>query len=159
MKYLYNEKDLNEIIKLKKRNLFLVILFFVLFAASLVVFLVVSSYKYRILFSILASVIGLALALFAIYFFYRLMYLKRIETEYSVLLSSDDTSINCEILECSDFLTTLPDKSRCYEVLVRTKDKDSIYYLSEIFDKEEFKPGMCKILVSYDYIKGYQYED
>ena len=159
MKYLYNEIDLNKLTKSKKRNLLLMILFFALFVISLVAFLLLSSYKNRILFSILASVIGLCFVLVAIYFVYRFAYLKRLVTEYSTLLGSSGTSVNCEILECSNFLTTLPDKSRCFEVLVKVNDKESIYYLSEIFDREDFKPGKCKILVSYDYIKGYQYED
>ena len=159
MKYLYNEIDLNKLTMLKKRNLLLMILFFALFVISLVTFLLLSSYKNRILFSTLASVIGLGFVLVAIYFVYRFAYLKRLVTEYSTLLGSEDVSIKCEILECSDFLTTLPDKSHCYEVLVKVNDKENIYYLSEIFDREDFKPGKCKVLVSYDYIKGYQYED
>ena len=158
MIFLYNDNDLRELTKLKKRNLFLSLLFFALFVISLIIFVVVSTYKTRILFSITSSVVGFVLVAFGIFFISKFSYFKRLETEYQTLLNKEEKTIKCEILECSDFLTTLPDKSRCYEVLIKTDEREIAYYLSEIFNREDIKPGKCKIVVSYDYIKGYQYE-
>ena len=157
MNYLYNESDLNELTRMKKRNLFIFFIFVFLFVASLTIFIVVSSYKTRLLFSILSSVSGFIFVAFMIFFLSKYFYLRRVENEYRTLLESKETIIKCEVLECSEFLTTLPDKSRCYEVLIKKDDKETIYYLSELFDT--IKPGKCRLVISYDYIKGYQYED
>lgn len=159
MTFLYNDNDLLEIAKSKKRNLFLSLMFFTLFVISLIIFVIVSTYQTRVLFSIISSVVGFGFVAFGIFFLSKFSYLKRLENEYQTLLTSEEKTIKCEILECSDFLTTLPDKSRCYEVLTKAEDKETIYYLSEIFNRDDFKPGKCKIVVSYDYIKGYQYEN
>ena len=159
MTYLYNDSDLNELTKAKKKNLFLSLMFFILFVISLAVFIVVSSYKTRILYSIISSFVGFGFIVFAIFFLAKFLYLRRIESEYQTLLNGEEAVVKCEILECSDFLTTLPDKSHCYEVLTKKDEKESIYYLSEIFEREDIKPGKCKLVISYDYIKGYQHED
>ena len=111
------------------------------------------------LFSILSSVLGFVFVAFAIFFLSKFLFFSRLENEYHTLLNSEESIIECEILECSSFLTTLPDKSRCYEVLIKKDDKETIYYLSEIFNREEIKLGKCCLAFSYDYIKGYQYED
>ena len=154
----YNQKDYEELIKQKKINFVLVICFATLFAISLLVFILISSYKTRVLFSVIASLAGIVIVLFEIFFIGKYRYLKRLSNEYSVLLNSQGKEIKCEILECSDFLTTLPDKSRCYEVMVNVNETKSIYYLSEIFDRELIKAGVCKISVNSDYITGVEYE-
>lgn len=159
MAELYNEKDLLNLEKSKKNILILVIAFALLFAISLLVFILVSTYKTRVVFSIISSVICVVFAIFAAFFAFKRAYFKRICNEYNTLLKEETKEIEGEVLECSSFLTTLPDKSRCYEVLFKTEGKESIFYLSEIFDREELKSGKCKIYVSFDYVKGYCYED
>lgn len=159
MNYLYNDVDLAKITYHKKRNLYLSLMFFALFVISLVTFIIVSSYKTKLLFSILASVIGSVFIFFAIMFLYMFLYYRRLENEYNTLLISEEATFKCEVLEQSDFLTTLPDKSRCYEVMVKIKEDEKILYLSEIFSDVTLVPGKCQIAVSFDYIKGYKYED
>ena len=159
MTYLYNKEGLEQINKEKKTNMFLFILFASLFAVALIVFVVVSSYKTRLLWSILSSVVCSIFIVLFFFFLSKYLYLKRIENEYKTLLETENKKIKCVILTCSDFITTLPDKSRCYEVLIKKDDKEVIYYLSEIFDREVIKEGQCTIITSFDYLKGYQYED
>lgn len=159
MNFLYNEEDLQKIEKEKKANMWLFILFIVLFVGSTLTFILVSNYYTRTLWSIIASVVGsICISLF-IYFLAKFIYLKRVFTEYHTLLTSSGKNVKCEVLECSDFITTLPDKSRCYELLTKKDEKETIYYLSELFDPTIFKAGKIVINVSYDYVKGYQYED
>ena len=155
---LYNDKDLQVIEKKKKVALLLLILSFVIFAIGLTVFLILSSYKTRLLFSIIASIFETIVVLIGLYFIFKFNYLKRIYTEYKTLLSSAYKKVECEILKCSDFITTLPDRSRCHEVLVSIDDKEVIYYLSEIFNYKDIKEGKALILVASDYIVGYEYE-
>ena len=159
MKNLYTEEGLLTIDKQKKTCVFLLSLFVTFFVASLTVFLVVSKYQTRILWSIIAGVVDSIFVAFVIFFSCKFVYLKRIDNEYCTLLEIKGDNIRCEILECSEFITTLPDKSRCYEVLTIKDEKETIYYLSEIFDREEVKPGKCVITVAYDYVKGIEYED
>lgn len=156
---LYTEKGLKDIEKLKKRNLFLMCLFIALSLASLVIFLILASYKTRILFSIISSIVVTSFAFLFIFFLFKFLHFKRIQNEYDTLLNSEKDIIKCEVLECSNYLTTLPDKTRCYEVMVLKDNKEVVYYLSEIFDISEIKQGECKLLIFSDYIKGYQYED
>ena len=159
MNYLYTEEDLQKLYKEKRTNMWLFILFALLFVASTLTFTFISNYFTRTLWSIIASVVGSIFIIFFIYFLAKFVYLKRTYDEYHTLLTSDGKNIKCEILECSTFITTLPDKSRCYELLTKKDDKETIYYLSELFDTTDFKPGKVVINVSYDYVKGYQYED
>lgn len=155
---LYNDKDLQVIEKKKKLALVFLILSFVLFAIGLTVFLIVSSYKTRLLFSIIASIVETAFVLVGLFFIFKFNYLKRIYVEYKTLQTTAYKKVECEILKCSDFITTLPDRSRCYEVLVSVGDKEVIYYLSEIFNYKDIKEGKALILVASDYIVGYEYE-
>ena len=159
MKFLYNEEDLLKIKKEKKVCAWLLATFVALFVIALTVFLIVSKYQTRLLFSILASVTCSIVVIFIMFFSFKFVYLKRVVNEYQTILEGENQNIRLEILECSEFITTLPDKSRCYEVLTKKDDKETIYYLSELFDIDEIKPGKCVIAVSYDYLKGIQYED
>ena len=159
MTSLYNKEGLLRIEKEKKMNLYLLILFSALFVISLMLFIVFSAYKTKTLFTILACVADSIFVIFVVLFASKFVYLKRVANEYKTLLESKEEIIHCEILECSKFITTLPDKSRCHEVLVKKDDKESIYYLSELFEIDDIKPGKCVISISYDYLKGYQYED
>ena len=159
MKFLYNEEDLLKIKKEKKVCAWLLATFVALFVIALTVFLIVSKYQTRLLFSILASVTCSIVVIFIMFFSFKFVYLKRVVNEYQTILEGENQNIRLEILECSEFITTLPDKSRCYEVLTKKDDKETIYYLSELFDIDEIKPGKCVISVSYDYLKGIQYED
>ena len=159
MTSLYNEQDLLKIKKEKKVCAWLLATFVALFVIALTVFLIVSKYQTRLLFSILASVVCSGFVVFVVFFSFKFVYLKRVANEYQTILEGEEKKISLEILECSSFTTTLPDKSRCYEVLTKKDDKETIYYLSELFDIDVIKPGKCVISVSYDYLKGYQYED
>ena len=143
----YNQEDYQKLLKQKKLNLLFVIGFVILFVLVLVGLIIASSYKTRMLFSIIASVIELIVVVFTLFFTGKYLYLKRLSNEYKVLLESKEDTIKCTVLACSDFLTTLPDKSRCYD------------YLSEIFDRDNIKPGLCEISISNDYVVGVKYED
>ena len=158
MTKLYDEEGLLKIKKEKKLFLTLMIVTIALIVSAFICFLLVSTYKTRTLFIILSSIITSIFVLFLVYFVSRFIYVKRVCNEYETLLNSKNTLLECEILERSEFITTLPDKSRCHEVLVKIGDKEKIYYLSEIFSEEEIKPGKCKIIVAFDYLKGYEYE-
>ena len=155
----YNQEDYLKLNKQKNLNLILIIGLSVLFVAVLLVSIFISNYKTRFIFSLITSLIDFIIVVFLIYFVGKYIYLKRINNEYFTLLESNDEIVKCEILEVSDFLTTLPDKSRCYEVMVMAEDKQSVYYLSEIFDRESIKTGYCELSVNSDYIKGVKYED
>ena len=155
----YNQEDYLKLNKQKNLNLILIIGLSVLFVAVLLVFIFVSNYKTRFIFSLITSLIDFIIVVFLIYFVGKYLYLKRINNEYFTLLESNDEIVKCEVLEVSDFLTTLPDKSRCYEVMVMVEDKQSVYYLSEMFDRESIKTGYCELSVNSDYIKGVKYED
>ena len=159
MTKLYNQDDLLKINKEKKKFLILMISFCVLFVVILLICLLLSNYKYRLLWSLLTASLDSITIIFIVYFASRFIYLKRLSSEYETLLNKENIVIECEILECSSFITTLPDRSRCYEVLYKIDDKEQICYLSEIFDREEIKPGKCKIITAFDYLKGYEYED
>ena len=155
----YNQEDYQKLLKQKKINLLFVIGFVILFVLVLTGLIIASSYKTRMLFSIIASVIELIVVVFTLFFTGKYLCLKRLSNEYKVLLESKEDTIKCTVLACSDFLTTLPDKSRCYEVLIQSEDKQSIFYLSEIFDRDNIKPGLCEISISNDYVVGVKYED
>ena len=155
----YNQEDYLKIDKQKKVNILLIIIMCVLFVAILLTAIFVSNYKTRFIFSLVTSLVEVVIVVFFIYFIGKYSYLKRIKNEYFILLESKDEVIRGEILEVSDFLTTLPDKSRCYEVMVKVDDKETIYYLSMIFDREYLNEGSCELLVSSDYINGVKYED
>ena len=155
---LYNDKDLKVIENKKKLTLFWLILCLSIFVIGLVVFLLLSSYKTRLLFSIITSIFETVVILFALFFIFKFNYLKRIYGEYKTLHTTTYKKVHCEILKCSDFITTLPDRSRCYEVLVNIDDKEVIYYLSEIFNYKDIKEGKALILIASDYIVGYEYE-
>ena len=156
---LYTASTLEEIKKSKKINLALMTIFIVFSCISLVFFIIFANYYTRIIFSIISSVVVTILIFFFIFFLFKYLYIKRIYDEYDYLLNTKGTLVKCEVLKCSTFLTTLPDKSRCYEVLVKKDDKEFIYYLSEIFNYEDIKEGNCTLDIYVDYIKGYQYED
>ena len=155
----YNQEDYLKIDKQKKTNLLLIIILSVLFVVILLTAIFVSNYKTRFIFSLVTSLVEFVIVVFLIYFVSKYLYLKRIKNEYFILLESKDKVIRGEILEISDFLTTLPDRSRCYEVMVKVDDKETVYYLSMIFDREYLKVGPCELIVSSDYIKGVKYED
>lgn len=154
---LYNQEDYFKITKKKNAHLFFIFLLAFLFVATLIVFILISSFKTKTLFSVLSSIIELAIAVFLIFFIDKYFYLKRLHNEYLYLLNNKNHIVKCEVLACSDFLTTLPDKSRCYEVMVKVEDKQSIYYLSEIFNRDETKEGTCELLICSDYIVGVKY--
>ena len=155
---LYNDCDLKVIEKKKNITLFLLILCLSIFVIGLIVFLLISTYKTRLLFSVITSIFETTTILFALFFAFKFNYLKRIYVEYKTLQTTTYKKVHCEILKCSDFITTLPDRSRCYEVLVSIDDKEVIYYLSEIFNYKDIKEGKALILVASDYIVGYEYE-
>ena len=156
---LYTKNGLEEVNKCKNKNLAFTLVFDIFAVISLIFFAIFANYHTRILFSIISSVVTTVLVFFFIFFFSKLLFVKRIIFEYSYLLEARGEIIKCQILKCSDFLTTLPDKSRCYEVMVKFDNKEVIYYLSEIFDVNEIKEGNYKLKIANDYIKGYQYED
>lgn len=159
MTNLYTEAGLQEIEKNKKLHLFLMLAFIVLTIVSFVVFVVLATYKSRTFFSILCSVTTTSFALVSTFFLAKYFHIKRVLYEYSYLLSSTSTIVKGKIIKCSDFLTTLPDRSQCYEVLVSKDDKEVIYYLSALFDDIKLKEENVKLVVFQDYIKGYEYED
>ena len=159
MKYLYTEQGLKELDKSKKLHIFLMCLFIALTLISLIVFISVATYQTRNLFSIICSVVVTILSIVSIFFVSKFIFIKKICYIYSYLLHSTDTVIECKVLKCSDFLTTLPDRSRCYEVLVLKDDREMIYYLSDLFDIKDIREGEIKLTVHLDYIKGYEYED
>ena len=68
---LYNDRDLKIIEKKKKMTLLFAILSFVLFAIGLTVFLILSSYKTRMLFSIIASIYGTITVLIGLFFIFK----------------------------------------------------------------------------------------
>lgn len=156
---LYTQSGLKDIEKLKKQNLILMCLFIGLSIVSLILFIIFATYKMRILFSIISSVTTTALVFTFIFFLFKFLHVKRVFNEYSYLLDTKRNIIKCQVLECSSYLTTLPDKSKCYEVMVSFDSKEVIYYLSEIFDIKDIKPGTYKLDIFNDYIKGYEYED
>ena len=159
MNILYNEEGLNKINKEKNTVKWIFILFAFLFVVALTVFIATSTYEFKLVMSIISSIVCSIFIVLFIFFLSKFIYLRRLSFEYETLLGSKNKNIKCEILECSSFVTTLPDKSKCYEVLIKKDDKELIYYLSEIFDANEITPGKCVIAVSNDYLKGYQYED
>ena len=159
MTNLYTESGLNEIEKNKKLHLFLMILSIVFAVASLITFTLLANYKTRTLFSILSSVTVTIFAFFSIYFISKYSHINRLHYEYDYLLKSTNVVIKGEILKCSDFLTTLPDRSQCYEVLLLEDGKEVIYYLSSLFDITQMQERNVKLIVFQDYIKGYEYED
>ncbi len=112
MTYFYNEQDLAKIKKEKDINLILMISFYSLAVILLVLFIILSDYHTRTLFSVIASVCCSTLIIFGIYFTYKFSYLRRVFNEYETLLNAKNDVLNCEILECSKFITTLPDRSR-----------------------------------------------
>lgn len=156
---LYTQSGLKDIEKLKKYNLFLMCLFIGLSIVSFILFIVFATYKTRVLFANLCSIITTVLVFIFIYFLFKHLHIKRIQNEYSYLLDTKRNIIECQIIECSNYLTTLPDKSKCYEVMVSYDGREVIYYLSEIFDINDIKVGTYKLDIFNDYIKGYEYED
>ena len=74
----YKQEDYEKILKKKKINLIFIISLAVLFASLLVVFIILSTYKTRILFSIIASSVEFIVVGFEIYFIAKYFYLKRI---------------------------------------------------------------------------------
>lgn len=155
---LYNDEDLRIIEKKKKQTLFFMILCLALFVVGLTVFLIVSTYHTRVLFSVLASVIETVVILFALYFIFKFNYLKKTAYEYKSIKELHPKKVECEVLECSDFVTTLLDRSKCHELLVKIGDKEVIYYLSELFNYKDLKEGKAVIYIANDYVVGYEYE-
>lgn len=159
MEKLYNNEGLKELNKIRKKYRILFYAFFVFTLIAILVFVLVSTYQLRTLYSVLCSIIATTSTIFAIYFFIVNRFYKRQIENYTILKDGESQTTVIEFVDISEKPMTLSDKSMAYEVKVKNKKGNKTFYLSNLFDNSIFVPGKeYKIQVLYDYIVGYEDE-
>ena len=157
---LYNEETLSTI----KKKYNLCISWIWAFAFSFITgeafFIIFSMYKYRILFIVLASIFALLTIFPIIYFVDKKSYYSKLQDEYTAVLNSESETIRCKIVSFSNRPMTMNDSTMAYEIFIQVDDKQSVVYLSNIFDLDFLSEGKeITLLTNFGYIRGYQDEN
>lgn len=158
MRYLYNEADLN-ILKKKKTSLyFFFALDFVLEVVIVLICLLLSNYHSKLVFSIVGSILSIFVVLYLIYLIDRFTKLDHLIREYEVLLNCKETIFKGSVIEISHSLTTLPDGTKAYKVIVKNDEESRALLLSDLFDINVLENKEYKFSTYYDYIRGFEDE-
>ena len=157
---LYNNENLN-VIKKKCNWCFSWIVSFVFsFLTGEAFFIIFSFYKYRILFIVFACLFALLTIFPIIYFIDKKSYYSTLIEEYIAILNSESETIRCKIVSFSNKAMTMNDSTQAYEIFIETGEKQSVIYLSNIFDLDFLNEGKeMTLLVNFGYIRGYQNEN
>lgn len=158
---LYNEEGLNTLNKEKDTFKYFLIGVSILVAVLLILFICLAQYKYKIVFSITGSVVITFGVFVIIYLIGRIVYLKKLIREYTILFNQKSTRFTAKFDDISIKPMTLSDKTKAYEVrVILANDKVRLLYLSEIFDNDILiKDHTYKFIEAFDYIQGYEDEN
>lgn len=155
---LYNQNDLNELLKRTKLFFILFVIFISLSAVSLACFIIFSIFEYRTLFEVIGSVVTLLFTCLSIYYLDKSTFFKRIATEYLNIFNENGVIKEVIVTEVKEKPITLSDKSNVYEITCLIDKKAKVLYLSSIFENNFKIDKKYKILISFNYIKEY-YEE
>ena len=155
---LYNQDDLNMLLKKTQKSFALFVIFLSLAVASLVSFIFLSFYELKVLFQIIGSIITCLFGGFCIYFLDRNLFFRRISTEYISILNEKGSEIVVTITDIKDKTITLADKSTVYEIICEGEKKSKTIYLSFLFEPCLEMNKTYRITTAFNYIKDY-YEE
>ncbi len=155
---LYNQDDLNLLLKKTKKSFNLFVVFVILATISFTCFIIFSFYEKKLLFQLLGSFVTLVFTVFSIYFIDRSLFFKRIATEYLNIFKEKGESRKALISVIKEKPITLSDKSNVYEITCLIDKKPRVLYLSSLFENDLKKDKTYKILIAFNYIKEY-YEE
>lgn len=156
---LYNENDLNIILKKTKKSFVLFIVALSLSIVSILSFILFSVYEKKLLFQILGSIISFLLVALTIYLLDRNLFLKRIATEYLNIYKEEGVELNIKIVDVKNRITTLSDKSMVYEITYLDGKKTKTIFLSYLFEQVFEKDKDYRIITALNYVKGYYEKD
>lgn len=156
---LYNENDLNIILKKTKNSFVLFIVCLSLSVISILSFILFSIYEMRLLFQIIGSIISVLLVGLTIYLLDRNLFYRRVATEYLNILKEKGVELSVKIVDVQNKITTLSDKSMVYEVTYLDGKKTKTIYLSFLFEPELEKDKEYRIISALNYVKGYYEKD
>lgn len=155
---LYNQDDLNILLKKTKQSFILFIVFLSLTVVALLLFIFLSSYELKVLFQIVGSIVVILFGGLSIYFLDRNLFFKRTATEYVSILKEEGNLISVTISSVSNKPITLADKSVVYEIICEEGKKSKTIYLSYLFEPNfEMGKKYC-IKTAFNYVKDY-YEE
>lgn len=150
---LYNEGDLNMLLKKTKTAFVFAIVFLSLSIVSLTLFIVFSFYEMKLLFQIVGSIVSFAFAALTIYFFDCNSFFKRIATEYLNILKDEGEKVEVKIIDINRRITTLSDKSTVYEIDCLDNKEVKTIYLSSLFEPFLQKNKSYDLVVALNYVK------
>ena len=156
---LYNQKDLQLLLKKTKKSFIFFVVFLSLTIISIGAFVIFATYEKKALFEIIGSVCSLVLALLTIYYIDRTSYFKRLATEYINIFNEKGQEINAVVKEVNQRTITLSDKSVVYEITYIDRKKERILYLSSLFENDIKKDKQYRFISAFNYIKEYYEED
>lgn len=156
---LYNESDLSILIKKTRQSFVLFVAFLSLSIVCLLSFILFSFYEMKLLFQILGSIVTVIFAGLTIYFLDRNLFFKRIATEYLNILNEEGDELVIQIINISNRITTLSDKSTVYEITGLYGKKAKTYYLSSLFDPCFEVNKSYRVITASNYVKEYYEKD
>ena len=157
---LYSEENLSKI--KKKYNLCLSWIFSFVFSfiTGEAFFILFSIYKYRILFIVLACIYAILTIFPIIYLIDKKSFYSVLQDEYTAILKSESTVVRCKILSFSNKPITMHDSTMAYEIFIKEDFKESVVYLSNIFDLDFLSENKeITLFTNFGYIRGYQDEN
>ena len=152
---LYNEKDLNTLLKKTKNSFIFIWIFLGLFVTSATCFILLSTYELRILFEVLGSIISTLFVLLVIFFIFKNKYFYRLANEYSTILFDNGIKQTFVVESFKKEKTTLMDNSTVYEINIITNEKIKTIYLSSLFEPAFIAGKKYEFVLVQNYIKEY----
>lgn len=156
---LYNENDLNIILKKTKKSFVFFIVALSLSVISILSFVLFSVYEMRLLFQILGSIVSVLLTGLTIYLLDRNLFYRRVATEYLNILKEEGVELDVKIVDVQNKITTLSDRSMVYEITYLDGKKTKTIHLSFLFEPELEKDKEYRIISALNYVKGYYEKD
>ena len=104
---LYNENDLNIILKKTKKSFVFFIVALSLSVISILSFVLFSVYEMRLLFQILGSIVSVLLTGLTIYLLDRNLFYRRVATEYLNIFKEEGVELDVKIVDVQNKITTL----------------------------------------------------
>lgn len=157
MTSLYSKEAKEQLLKHRKNNMIVLLCLSCFFVLALLLVLILATYKTKLIFDIVGSVLLTLDALFLVYFIAKAVHIKNIYYDFSFIEEKEAKTFIGKVNEYKKELITLPDKSKVYVVNVVFKDETGKNFLiSQIFDVDLEKDATYKFRVVSDYVKGYE---
>ena len=157
MKLLYSKEAKNKLEKIKSNNKIVLLCLSFAMIVLFILSLILASYKTRLPFYIVSSIILGALGIVLTFFVARFVHIKNLVYDFEYIENAESNVINGKVVSISNDLVTLPDKLKVYEVRVEFNDgSGKVLSISEMFEPVLKVGSNYKIEVVSNYIKGFE---